>query len=334
MLIKTSYGKFIYAVLFLAALALPFLAGGYQLGIASFVLIYLLLSLGLNVVIGFCGLLALGFAAFYGVGAYVTALLFPKLALPLLIASAIAGAALFGFFSGAPVLRLRGDYLAIVTLGFGEITRLFLKNMDWLTNGPKGISGIYPEVFLGLNLTDKKSAYLCCLAAVALCVFLLYRLKDSKIGRAWTAIREDEIAAASCGIDIKKLKILAFLIGAAMAGLGGFFFAVNQSFVDPNSFGFDESVLIVCMVVIGGIGSIPGVILGTFILVLLPELLRNFLGGFESYRMLFYGVLLVCMMLFRPQGILPDEGRKAELRPATEGIRDEEDSNVFEERSN
>ena len=181
-------------------------------------------------------------------------------------------------------------------------------------------------------MSDKKTAYYCCLAAASVCVFLLYRLQDSKIGRAWAAIREDEIAASSSGINVTKLKILAFLIGAAMAGLGGFFFAVNQSFVDPNSFGFDESVLIVCMIVIGGIGNIPGVMLGTVILVLLPEVLRNFLGGFESYRMLFYGVLLVCMMLFRPQGILPDEGRRAELRPDTEGIKKEEDDNIYEER--
>ena len=332
MLNSKTFGRALYLFVFAAAVALPFLSGGYILGVATFVLIYLLLSLGLNVVIGFCGLLALGFAAFYGIGAYVTALLFPKLSIPLLAAAVICGSVLFGLISGAPVLRLRGDYLAIVTLGFGEITRLFLKNMDWLTNGPKGISGIYPSTFLGLNLSDKKTGYLCCLAAVSVCVFLLYRLKDSKTGRAWAAIREDEVAASSSGIDVTKLKILAFLIGAAMAGLAGFFFAVNQSFVDPNSFGFDESVLIICMIVIGGIGSIPGVLLGTVILVLLPEILRNFLGGFASYRMLLYGVLLVCMMLFRPQGILPDKGRKAELLPATENIKEEEDSSVYEGR--
>ena len=299
----------------------PFISGSYILGVMSLVLIYLILSLGLNVVIGFCGLLALGFAAFYGIGAYITALLFPLTALPVLLAAVVIGSAIFGFISGAPVLRLRGDYLAIVTLGFGEITRLFMKNMDWLTNGPKGISGIYPSVFFGLNLSDKRTVYYCALACVSICVFFLYRLQESKIGRAWSAIREDEVAAASSGINITKMKILAFLIGSVMAGLAGFFFAVNQSFVDPNSFGFDESVLIVCMIVVGGIGSIPGVILGTTILVFLPELLRNFLGGFESYRMLLYGVLLVCMMLFRPQGILPKAGRKRELIPETEEIK-------------
>ncbi len=332
MLINNSAGKLISCLLLTAAFFFPLVSGSYMLGVLSLVVIYLILSLGLNVVIGFCGLLALGFAAFYGIGAYVTALLNPLIALPVLLAAVVIGTALFGFISGAPVLRLRGDYLAIVTLGFGEITRLFMKNMDWLTNGPKGIS-LSPPVFLGLNLSDKRTVYYCALSCVSICVFFLYRLQDSKIGRAWAAIREDEVAAASSGINITKMKILAFLIGSVMAGLAGFFFAVNQSFVDPNSFGFDESVLIVCMVVVGGIGSIPGVIVGTSMLVLLPEILRTFLGGFEPYRMLLYGVLLVSMMLFRPQGILPEAGRKAELIPDTEEIKNDEDSNVYGERN-
>jgi branched-chain amino acid transport system permease protein len=256
-------------------------------------------------VVGYTGLLNLGFAAFYAIGAYSYALLNTMLgigfwsALPLsVIITTVAG-----FLLAFPALRLRGDYLAIVTLGFGEIVRLVLNNWDSLTKGPNGISGIDAPTFFGASLGNLSAYYYLVLFFVLLTVFVMRRVEDSKIGRAWIAIREDEIATSAMGISTMRYKLYACAFGAFWAGIAGCLFAAKMRFVSPESFTFMESVLMLCMVIIGGIGSISGVIVGAVLLVFLPELLREA----QLYRMLVVGCGLVFLMVFRPQGIF---GRK------------------------
>jgi len=268
--------------------------------------IYIILALGLNVVVGFAGLLNLGFVAFYAIGAYTYALLNTKFgfgfwsALPFCMALTSAA----GFLLAIPALRLRGDYLAIVTLGFGEIVRLILNNWDSVTRGPNGISGISRPLILSFSMGSLISYYYLVLVFVLLTLFITKRVYSSKIGRAWIALREDEIAASIVGIDTTKYKLYAFAFGAFWAGLAGAVFAGKMQFVSPESFTFMESVLILCMVILGGLGSITGVILGAFILVLLPEILREV----QLYRMLALGIGLVLLMVFRPQGLLGGKG--------------------------
>jgi branched-chain amino acid transport system permease protein len=327
---KGRYGYF--AALAFAGV-LPLATGRLDhLNIATLISVYVILALGLNIITGFCGLLALGFAAFYGIGAYITALCCNWLALPLLLAAVMLGTAFFGFLCGAPVLRLRGDYLAIATLGFGEITRIIFNNFDALTHGPKGISNVIPKSFFFIDLSNSWQLYYFALLAIALQVMILLRLNTSRIGRAWVAIREDEVAASCSGINVMRLKLFAFMLGSVFAGLAGFIFAAKEQFVSPESFTFLESAMLVCMIVIGGIGSIPGVITGAVTMVLLPEAIREFLPGFEKYRMLFFVMLLIGIMLFRPQGIFYNRRRMAELLPASEAIREEEDDSLFDER--
>jgi len=294
-----------YACL-LALFILPFFVRDYFLDVAILVGIYVILALGLNVVVGFAGLLNLGFVAFYALGAYTYALLNTKLALGFWTALpfSVGLSAIAGFLLAVPALRLRGDYLAIVTLGFGEITRLILNNWDSLTMGPNGISGISSPTILSLSLGKLSYFYYLVLLFVLLTIFVTRRVYSSKIGRAWVAIREDEIASSIMGINATMYKLYAFAFGAFWAGLAGAVFAAKMQFVSPESFTFMESVLILCMVILGGLGSIWGVILGAFILVLLPEMLREI----QLYRMLTLGAGLVLLMVFRPQGLFGGKG--------------------------
>ncbi|MEW6583976.1 MAG: branched-chain amino acid ABC transporter permease [Nitrospirota bacterium] len=294
-------------VLFLLVLlALPLFAGDYLLDVAILAGIYIILALGLNVVVGFAGLLNLGFAAFYAIGAYAYALLNVKLgigfwpALPVSLLLTTLG----GFLLAIPALRLRGDYLAIVTLGFGEITRLILNNWDSLTRGPNGISGIARPEILSTSFSGISSFYYLVFFLAVVTVFLIQRVRASRIGRAWIAIREDEVASSVMGINNTAYKLYAFAFGAFWAGLAGSLFAAKMQFVSPESFTFMESVLIVCMVILGGLGSIAGVVVGAFILIVLPEMLREA----QLYRMLALGAGLVILMIFRPQGLLGGRG--------------------------
>jgi branched-chain amino acid transport system permease protein len=307
--------------------------------------IYILLALGLNVVVGYAGLLDLGYVAFYAIGAYSYALLAsPQLGLHVpfwvILPAAPFLAALFGVVLGAPTLRLRGDYLAIVTLGFGEVIRILLNNLDAVTNGPRGVINIDPATLdvsqlppksvatarlllypplpdllkgLPLTLSSPVQYYYLILALCVAAVFVSYRLEGSRIGRAWAAIREDEDAAETMGINKTTTKLLAFALGASTAGFSGVIFSGLQGFVSPESFILLESVTILAMVVLGGMGSIPGVVLGAAILVVLPEVLREY----AQYRLTIFGLGLTLMMLLRPQGLWPSRTRPA----AREGVR-------------
>ena len=311
---KTRYSLFVtnYSLpivrygLLLFLVILPFLVRDYFLDVAVLAGIYIILALGLNVVVGFAGLLNLGFVAFYAIGAYTYALLNTKCGIDFWSALpfSIGLTTVSGFLLAIPALRLRGDYLAIVTLGFGEIVRLILNNWDSVTRGPNGISGISPPVILSISLGKLSYYYYLVLIFVLLTVFITKRVYSSRIGRAWIAIREDEIASSVMGINITMYKLYAFAFGAFWAGLAGAIFAGKMQFVSPESFTFMESVLIVCMVILGGLGSIRGVILGAVILVLLPEILREV----QLYRMLSLGAGLVLLMIFRPQGLLGGKG--------------------------
>lgn len=294
------------AVFLIFVLSFPFFSGSYFLDVSILAGIYIILSLGLNVVVGYTGLLNLGFAAFYAVGAYSYALLNTKMGVGFWAAVPIASsfAALSGFLLAVPAIRLRGDYYAIVTLGFGEIIRLVLNNWDSLTNGPNGIGGISPPHLMDKPLEDLRSYYYVVLAFAALSAFVIKRVHASPVGRAWEAVREDETAASAMGVNTAKYKLLSSSFGAFWAGLAGVLFAAKMRFVSPESFTFMESVIILCMVILGGMGSIRGAVLGALILVILPEALR----GAEMLRMLVLGAGMVVLMIFRPQGILGRKG--------------------------
>ena len=288
-------------LLILPAAAVPLLVQNYLLDVAVLAGIYIILALALNVVVGFTGLLNLGFVAYYAIGAYSFALLNTKLglgfwsALPLSVAVTTAS----GFLFAAPAIRLKGDYLALVTLGFGEIVRITLNNWDSFTKGPNGISGIEAPVFFGISLAPLSAFYYLVLFFVVISVIVIKRVHASKIGRAWTALREDEIAATAMGVRSTRYKLYAVSFGAFWAGMAGCLFAAKMRFISPESFTFMESVLILSMVILGGLGSIAGVIVGAVILVSLPEALREI----QMYRMLALGAGVVLMMIFRPQGL-------------------------------
>ena len=298
--------------------------------------LFALFALGLNVVVGFAGLLDLGYVAFWAIGAYTAALLSGAAAFSrairmppvtesrpewemwmwLIFLAALVVAVIGGVLLGSPTLRLRGDYLAIVTLGFGEIIRTAAKNLESVTLGPQGISSIpHPAIdFGGFRLEwgtvlDNKYYWLL-LSFVVLWIIAITFLDRSRIGRAWVAIREDEVAAAAMGVPVVRMKLTAFVIGACTAGVGGVVFAQQINHISPGTFGILQSVLILCMVVIGGMGSIAGAILGAAIIVLVPEICR----GFDEYRFLVFGLALIVVMIFRPQGLLPSKRRKAELK--------------------
>ncbi|NDV23640.1 branched-chain amino acid ABC transporter permease [Desulfovibrio sp. JC022] len=296
------------------AVAFPKLFSMYQVNVMTSALIYVVLGLGLNIVVGLAGLLDLGFVAFYAVGAYSYALMNMYwgisfwVALPL---GALLGA-FCGILLGFPVLRLRGDYLAIVTLGFGEIIRLVLENWGTFTHGPSGISNIARPEFFGFAkgfMAQINFMYYLMLVLVIFTIFVVNRLKNSRIGRAWQALREDEIACQAMGIDKMKTKLMAFSLGATWAGMVGVVFAAKTTFINPASFTFLESAIILSIVVLGGMGSILGVILGALVLILLPEYMREF----SEYRMLIFGATMVLVMVFRPQGLVRDVRKKIDI---------------------
>ena len=334
--------------------------GNAWVRIADMALLYVLLAVGLNIVVGYAGLLDLGYVAFFAVGAYMYGLLasphlfetFPAVAalfpgglhMPLWVivpvAAALAG--LFGMLLGAPTLKLRGDYLAIVTLGFGEIIRVFLNNLDQpvnITNGPKGLNQIDPIHFFGINLgkplklfgiefASVSLYYYLFLALVLMTLLISYRLEVSRIGRAWMAIREDEIAAKAMGLNTRNLKLMAFGMGATFGGISGAMFAGFQGFISPESFSLMESVMIVAMVVLGGLGHLPGVVLGAVLLSALPEILRYIAGPLQSMtdgridaailRQLLIALAMIVIMLMRPRGLWPSREHGKSLQ-AKEG---------------
>ena len=317
-----------------AALIFPFIANRSQVDLGTLVLIYVMLGLGLNIVVGLAGLLDLGYVGFYAVGAYTYAMLAMYFGVGFWTGLAAAGvmAAFFGFILGFPVLRLRGDYLAIVTLGFGEIIRILLNNLTSLTGGPRGIGNIPKPTLFGLEFSRKAPEgsqtfheffgiafnaghrviflYLLALALVLITLFVINRLMRMPIGRAWEAIREDEIASRALGLNPTTIKLSAFTIGAIFAGFAGSFFAARQGFISPESFTFIESAIILAIVVLGGMGSQLGVILAAIAMTVLPELAREF----NEYRMLLFGLMMVLMMIWRPQGLLPMKRPQMELR--------------------
>jgi len=293
-------------VLILIVVLFPFIMSMYQTSIITTALMYVVLGLGLNIVVGFGGLLHLGYAAFYAVGAYTYGLLYYHFGLSFWLCLPLGAlfSALFGIILGFPILRLRGDYLAIVTLAFGEITKLVLENWNDFSFGPSGIANIPRPMFFGIKLKLAEVTnftYFIAIGLTILTIIVIKRLESSKIGRAWEAMREDEIACQSMGIDITKAKLTAFSMGAVWAGIMGVLFAAKTTFINPASFTTWESIVILCVVVIGGMGSIPGVIVGALIFILTPEYLR----AFSEYRMLIFGLALVIMMIFRPGGIIP-----------------------------
>ena len=338
------------AVAAAALLVLPFAlasVGTAWVRITNLAILYCFLALGLNIVVGFAGLLDLGYIAFYAVGAYVYALLASphfNLHLPFWVILPIgaAVACFFGVILGAPTLKLRGDYLAIVTLGFGEIIRIFLNNLSQpvnITNGPQGITLIDPfrigsfnfakrETIFGLDFSGPVKYYYLFLVILIAVMILNMRLQDSRLGRAWEAIREDEVAARAMGINTRNVKLLAFAMGASFGGIAGGMFSAIQGFISPESFVLVESVMVLAMVVLGGMGNVWGVVLGAVLLSFVPEVLRYTVAPVqqalfgrmllepEVIRMLLFGLALVLMMLFRPAGILPSALRKRELEGA------------------
>lgn len=314
----------------------PFMVSRGSVDLATLTLIYIMLGLGLNIVVGLAGLLDLGFVAFYAVGAYTYALLSQYFGLSFWVCLPISAgmAALFGCVLGFPVLRLRGDYLAIVTLGFGEIIRILLNNWTNLTGGPSGISGIAKPTLFGLEFTRKpkggedamtfheyfnldysssyKVIFLYLIAVLLVCfvIYVINRLMRMPIGRAWEALREDEIACRSLGLNRTAIKLSAFTLGASTAGFAGAFFSARQGFISPESFIFIESAIILAIVVLGGMGSQVGIILAAIVMTILPEVAREF----SEYRMLLFGLLMVLMMRWRPEGLVPTKRPQLELK--------------------
>ncbi len=307
-----------WAVLALAAI-FPFIAGtigaSYLVRVGGVIGLFMLLGLGLNFTLGYAGLFDLGFIAFYAIGAYTTAIAMRAgVPAPLALVLAVLVTLFVRALLGLTILRLRGDYLAVVTMGFGEIARLSINNLDALTNGPKGLQLAPWRPLSFLSADPNIQYYLMILFAVGLGAIASSRLEDSRVGRAWIAIREDEIAARLSGIPVRQYKLLAFTLSAAYAGLAGGLFAQWEQFVTPESFVFWESILVVSIVVLGGMGSIPGVLVGALVLVGFPPLMQWKLSAdWINYRYLFFGLILVLVTLFRPQGILPSSRREAEL---------------------
>src|SRR5690349_7569627 len=338
------------ACIAIALCVLPFVlasVGTAWVRILNLAILFALLSLGLNMLVGFAGLLDLGYIAFYAVGAYCYALLAsPQFGVHLpfwiTLPTGFLLAAFFGVLLGAPTLKLRGDYLAIVTLGFGEIIRIFLNNLNApvnITNGPQGVNLIDPfriggfsfaraEVLGGVYFSGPQKYYYVLLLLTIGVIFVNIRLQNSRLGRAWEASREDEVAAKAMGINTRNVKLLAFAMGASFGGIAGGIFSATQQFVSPESFGLFESIIVLAMVVLGGMGNIPGVILGAILLTLLPEVLRYTMEPLqmalfgrvildaETIRLLVFGIALVAIMLYRPAGLWPSAVRKRELEVA------------------
>jgi branched-chain amino acid transport system permease protein len=306
----------------LVLLILPFLMRTYLSEVIDNVGLYILMGLGLNIVVGFAGLLDLGYVAFFAIGAYTMALLTPSefgrasltfwTALPFSVLAAV----LAGIILGVPVLRMRGDYLAIVTMGFGEIVRILVLSdfLAPLLGGAQGILKVPNPSLAGLEIVRPEHLYYLILGGCLLALFISWRLRDARLGRQWMALREDEDVAEAMGINLVKTKLLAFAIGAAFSGLSGAIFAAKLGSVYPHSMKLEVSIYVLCLIIVGGMGSLPGVIVGALFIMGLPELLREF----AEYRMLLYGALLIVMMLARPEGLWPSEARKRELHAAEE----------------
>lgn len=328
----------VLALLLLAGVAyLPFTLDQFQNSVMGIVFIFVMMGLGLNIVVGFAGLLDLGYVAFFAIGAYVYAFLSAPFASPafsslltslgipadgplvsfwLAIPITMLAAGLGGVLLGIPVLRLRGDYLAIVTLGFGEIIRLFMLNLSDLTNGPRGMLNIAPPYLLGHNFGNPRDILILALLGAGVIAFVAYRLDGSRLGRAWIAMREDEDVAQATGVNLVRTKLLAFAIGALFAGLAGQMYAARQMNIFPDNFTLFVSVDTLSLVIVGGMGSIPGVVLGALALKGLPEVLR----GIDEYRIVAFAALLVVMMIVRPEGILPSTRRRRELHEKSEPV--------------
>ncbi|PLY06818.1 MAG: branched-chain amino acid ABC transporter permease [Desulfuromonas sp.] len=301
--------------LLIVALVYPLVVNTYQTNIMISALIYVVLGLGLNITVGLAGLLDLGFVAFFGVGAYTFALLNHHFDLGFWMTLPLGGVfgCLLGVILGFPILRLRGDYLAIVTLGFGMIFKVVMENWDSLSFGPSGIANIDKPGLFGMDMNLAQSTtyiYYIMIALVVFTILITNRLKNSRIGRAWIALREDEIACVAMGIDMARTKLSAYALGAFWAGMVGVLFASKTTFINPASFTFMESAIILSIVVLGGMGSILGVILGAFILILMPEYLRDL----SEYRMLAFGAAMALMMIFRPQGLVSGLRQKYEYK--------------------
>ena len=310
-------GKRLLLVAAVVALVFPWLVSTgqnfYHVNVMVSALIFVVLGLGLNITVGLAGLLDLGYIAFFAVGSYTYALLSKNFDLGFWTCLPLGGlmGMLFGIILGFPILRLRGDYLAIVTLGFASITKIVLENWDTVFGGAAGIAGIPRPEFFGMALDGRQKSvysYYIVLALVGLTILVTNRLKNSRIGRAWMALREDEIACVAMGVDMARTKLSAYALGAFWAGLVGVVFAAHNNFINPDSFTFMDSAMILAMVVLGGMGSILGVIIAALALKLLPEYLR----AFAEYRMLVFGAVMVLMMIFRPQGLISNMRRKYE----------------------
>ena len=314
--------------LILLAVIFPLFANNYMIDVGITCLIYVCLGLGLNIVVGLCGLLDLGYIAFYAVGAYSYSLL--NLTFGLSFWSALPIGIVLGMIVGCiigyPTLKMRGDYLAIVTLGFGEIVRLVLNNWDSLTAGPNGLFGMkrpvlyYPGIedggltLITYYLKSLPALYYLILIIAILTIIGVRRLDNSRIGRAWIAIREDEVAAELSGVPTTWIKLLAYALGAAFASVAGAFFAAKLSYTNPNFFLFMESCIVLCIVVLGGVGSIPGIIVAAFVLIAAPEVFREL----ENYRMLAFGAIMTTMMIIKPEGLIPASRRRRELHETNE----------------
>jgi len=303
------------AALLIFALIFPLVFDTYQSNIMISALIYVVLGLGLNITVGLAGLLDLGYVAFFAAGAYAYALLNHHFALGFWTCLPLGGVigCLFGVLLGFPILRLRGDYLAIVTLGFASIIKIVLENWDEFSFGPSGIANIDKPGLFGIDMNIDGSTtyiYYIMIALVLFTILVTMRLRNSRVGRAWIALREDEIACVAMGIDMARTKLSAYALGAFWAGMVGVIFAAKTTFINPASFTFMESAIVLSIVVLGGMGSIIGVIIGAFILILLPEYLR----AFSEYRMLAFGAAMVLMMIFRPQGIISNIRQKYEFK--------------------
>ena len=310
------------------AFIFPLFANNYMIDVGITCLIYVSLGLGLNIVVGLCGLLDLGYIAFYAVGAYTYSLLNLKFGLSFWAALpfGIVLGMIAGCIIGYPTLKMRGDYLAIVTLGFGEIVRLVLNNWDSLTAGPNGLFGMkrpalyYPNFaesgfeWTTYYLKSLPALYYLVLVISVVVIIAVRRLDNSRIGRAWIAVREDEVAAELSGVPTTWIKLLAYALGAAFASVAGAFFAAKLSYTNPNFFLFMESCIVLCIVVLGGVGSIPGIVVAAFVLIAVPEVFR----GLENYRMLAFGGIMTTMMLLKPEGLIPASRRRRELHEADE----------------
>lgn len=297
----------ILAVLALAFLLIPvYLKNEYVMRIATLCVMYSALALTLNLITGVMGQVSLGHAAFMGIGAYTSAILSANFEWNFVVTAlcALLVSALFGMLLGIPALKLSGSYLAIVTLGFCEVVRLVELNWVSLTRGPMGMTGIKKPNIFGLQISSSIGYFYLCVVMFALIMFLVVNIMNSRMGRAIMSVREDEIAAGAMGVNIRYYKVLTFTISAGLAGLMGAFYAHYMRFIDPSAFNFEQSTSILSMVILGGLGGVPGSMLGATILSLLPEVLRSL----SNYRMLIYGFVIAVMMIFRPQGIM---GRKS-----------------------